>query len=363
MTNMFEREKQALESATGGKNTLIMDDLGYPSVMVKIPKFLMSEVIDGAPASVHPAFIIDGVEKNYIYISKYLNDVEFDRAYSLPGRVPKNYTTFDQAKQYCDNKGSNWHLMTNAEWAAIALWCKKNGTKPRGNNNSGKDINNTLEKGILAGDSTLRTLTGTGPNTWNHNWEPEGISDINGNINEWVNGLRLQKGEIQVIENNNAAVNGVDVSSTSALWKGILQDGSLVAPGTTGTLKFDSATTGDATQTSHSIGSSQYINTVRTHPNYTGGDVDDYYAYTTNTFASLSAYSGVTIPTILKVLGIYPDGTDYNERLDIRNYGEHLPIRGGYWGNTSVAGAFLLNLHLARSFSSWDVGFRSAYYE
>ncbi len=359
----FFEAKLSLEAATGGKNTLIRDDLGYPSVMVKIPKFLISEVIDGGPATVHPAFIIDGVEKEYIYISKYLNDVEYDRAYSLPGRVPKNYITYDQAVEYCNNKGSNWHLMTNAEWAAIALWCKKNATKPRGNNNSGKDINNALERGVLAGDSTLRTLTGSGPNSWNHNWEPEGITDLNGNVNEWVSGFRIKKGEIQVIENNNAAINGTDVSSSSALWKGILQDGSLVTPGTTGTLKFDGSTAGDATQTDHYISSTSIFNTVVNNPNYTGADTDVNYAHTYNAFGSITAANGVTIPTILKTLAIAPDGTTYNERLYVRNYGERLPLRGGTWGNTTVAGAFNLHLHYARSFSYASVGFRSAFYD
>lgn len=359
----FLEAKLSLEAATGGKNTLIRDDLGYPSVMVKIPKFLISEVIDGGLARVHPAFIINGVEKDYIYISKYLNDVEFDRAYSLPGRVPKNYVTYDQAVEYCNNKGSNWHLMTNAEWAALSLWCKKNGTKPRGNNNNGRDFTKQLEHGVLAGDGTFRTLTGSGPNTWNHNWEPDGVSDMNGNVWDWVSGFRLKNGEIQVIPDNNAAVNGTDVSSTSPLWKAILQDGSLVAPGTTGTLKFDSATVGDATQTQHSLGGSQFINTVRANPNYTGGDVDDYYGYTFNTFASLSAANGVTIPSILKTLAIYPDGTDYNERLEIRNYGERLPLRGGAWGTTAFAGAFYLSLYYVRTLSSAHVGFRSAFFE
>lgn len=37
-----------------------------------------------------------------------------------------------------------FHEITNAEWAAIALWCHKNGTEPKGNNDYGKDASETL---------------------------------------------------------------------------------------------------------------------------------------------------------------------------------------------------------------------------
>ena len=40
--------------------------------------------------------------------------------------------------------------MTKAEWAAIMLWCKKNGFQPWGNNNYGKDSRETLQQAIPA---------------------------------------------------------------------------------------------------------------------------------------------------------------------------------------------------------------------
>ena len=51
-------------------NKLIYDDKGIPSVMVYVPKFKMSDVIDGAGDSTHPAFIINGKEVPGIWISK-----------------------------------------------------------------------------------------------------------------------------------------------------------------------------------------------------------------------------------------------------------------------------------------------------
>ena len=93
--------------------------------MVRIPKFNISDVIDGGSNSVHPAFIVNGVEVDEIFISKYQNIVVNDRAYSLPMQDPRAYITFDQAKQHVKTKGTGWHLMTNAEWLRLPYGARK----------------------------------------------------------------------------------------------------------------------------------------------------------------------------------------------------------------------------------------------
>jgi hypothetical protein len=45
----------------------------------------------------------------------------------------------------------------------------------------------------------------------------------------------------------------------------------------------------------------------------------------------------------------------------MRNTGERLPYRGGYWLNTSHAGVFFLLLSSARAHSSDHRGFRAAF--
>ena len=105
METNFDAIKLAVEAATGGKNTVLFDDLGNPSIMVRIPKFKISDVIQGGSNSVHPAFIVNGVEKDEIFISKYQNIVVNDRAYSLPMQDPKVYVDFDTARKACENKG------------------------------------------------------------------------------------------------------------------------------------------------------------------------------------------------------------------------------------------------------------------
>jgi hypothetical protein len=43
----YDAAKFALEAASGSRNTLLFDDLGMPSVMVRIPRFHWSDVVAG----------------------------------------------------------------------------------------------------------------------------------------------------------------------------------------------------------------------------------------------------------------------------------------------------------------------------
>lgn len=359
--------RAAVEAATGGKNTVLYDDQGNPSIMVVIPKFYLDDVITGAPHTVHPAFIVNGVEKPYIYISKYQNIVQNSRAYSLPGQDPATYVNFDQALSYCYAKGQGWHLMSRVEWAAISLWCKKNNFMPRGNNNYGCDISASYEKGRETmfdngARKTGRIATGSGPASWSHDGTPDGIYDLNGNVWEWNSGMRLNAGEIQVIQDNNAAILNSDHTASSTLWKAIASaDGSLVAPGTAGTLKIDNTTSGNTTTSSNNVGGDPQINTTISNSMYTsGGQVD--YGYSEVLLESLTAASGITIPTILKTLGLFPLDTSHGgDILQVRNYGERLPFSGGYWYFGASAGLFALGLNDDRTNSHYNVGFRAAY--
>lgn len=342
-------------------NFLIYDDFGKPSVMVAIPKFYLDELIDGASHTVHPAFIINGVEQDVIYISKYKNIIENNCAYSLPMKGPAVNISLTQAWNYCKNKGEGWHLMTNAEWSAIALWCKKNGNVPKGNNFFGKDISeiNLPQKAIAASiDSNgkiNRTLTGSGRESWFHDGTFAGIADLNGDIQEFVSGLRLNNGEILIIPNNDAADFNNSISFDSSLWKAVMQDGTLVAPGTVGTLKLDYSVDdpNDGRGTTEFYLSDklehQQINSKR-------------FGY--KPFADLSAKSGVEIPEIIKALALFPtDKTGYGEQqIWMVNDRDTIALRSGKWDSGDLSGVFRLRLGDRISDASSSIGFRCAYY-
>lgn len=344
----FDDLKLSIEALSGGKNTVLFDDLGMPSVMVPFPKLKMSDLIAGGSENIHPAFSVDGVEKSVIYVSKYQNIVLNERGYSLPMRDPRASLNFDQAVTYCRNKGKGWSLTPYSLWSAIALWCRKNGTMPRGNNNYGADHAYGHEKGVptyYESGKIARCATGSGPNTWNHNWMPDGIADLNGNVWEWCAGMRLMNGEIQIIPYANCMAADASMGASSTLWKVIAADGSLVEPGTAGTLKY---------------------NYVSGHIQLTSGDITPEDTWRGDTYQNMTLDSALTVPEIAKALLIYPDepGGDYGgDGHYMNNSGERLPLCGGCWDNTSNAGVFRVNLINPRSSSCTNIGFRSAYCE
>lgn len=343
----YDQFAAAVKELSGGKNVVLLDDLGLPSVYVQINKMKCSELLSGGSENVHPAFMVDGVEKTRFLYSKYQNVVINGRAYSLAHRDPKIYVTFDQARQACEAKGTGFHISTFAEWAAIALLSRKMGTMPHGNNNYGNDASYSYEKGqeaYASGGKTCRTFTGSGPATWGHDHTQFGIQDLNGNVYEWNGGMRLNAGEIQIIPYNNAALGSeCDMSATSTLWKAILADGTLVDPGTDSTLKYDYVSSKITLSTQITALQSSYIST----------------GYTSHALAS-----GLTAPEIIKALTLYPDepGKDYGGDMRYVNQnGERVPICGGGWGNGSNAGVFCVRLYGERSRSDDNIGFRSAF--
>lgn len=344
----FDDLKLSIEALSGGKNTVLFDDLGMPSVMVPFPKLKMSDLIAGGSENIHPAFSVDGVEKSVIYVSKYQNIVLNERGYSLPMRDPRASLNFDQAVTYCRNKGKGWSLTPYSLWSAIALWCRKNGTMPRGNNNYGADHAYGHEKGVptyYESGKIARCATGSGPNTWNHNWMPDGIADLNGNVWEWCAGMRLMNGEIQIIPYANCMAADASMGASSTLWKAIAADGTLVEPGTAGTLKY---------------------NYVSGHIQLTSGDITPEGTWRGDTYQNMTLDSALTVPEIAKALLIYPDepGGDYGgDGHYMNNSGERLPICGGGWNSASGAGVFSVYLNLPRSSSGTLIGFRSAYCE
>ena len=337
-------------------NDILYDDKGMPSVMVFIPKFKISDVITGGADSIHPAFIVNGKEVDGIYISKYQNVVNNSRAYSLPCEDPKANINFDTALSVCANKGPGWHCITRAEWAALALWCKKNNYMPKGNNVYGKDTSESVYTAIpTTYDSEGRiyhVATGTGPVSWSHDGTLGGIWDLNGNVWEWNGGLRTVYGEVQVLVNNNAADSDNSQSATSAQWKAIdATTGEYITPNGTGT-------------TANSI----KMDWVSNKLTYTATITAQTDASHDCDFANITCASSVAAAaqSVLKALALLPDDSAFDYQGDHVWFNNGAAERsfcsgGNYSGHAAKAGVFALYGNSPRSFAYAFIGFRSAF--
>lgn len=353
--------RSSVESATGGLCTVLYDDAGHPSFMRRIPKMNIEDLYpDLGLTGTHPAFIVNGVEKSELFIGMYPASLVDSYAVSLPGMDPANYLNFDSAVTYCKNKGTGWHLMTNAEWALLGALGIKTGFQPRGNTYWGQHHEAKHETGTLApGASSLgvendglhgRTLTGSGPVSWRHDNSPAGIADLVGNVWEWTGGIRLNAGEINIIADNNAAAHDVDMSAESSAWKAILQNGTLVSPGTADTLKYDAAVSGGT-------GAVVLNSTIENQYPSQDTSMTSYCA-----FKSMTAKSSVTAPALLKLLSLYPvDTTNLVGNIWVRNSAERMALRGGYYNYAGGAGLFGLYLIYYRTIRYRYVGFRPAF--
>ncbi|MBQ7436101.1 MAG: SUMF1/EgtB/PvdO family nonheme iron enzyme [Oscillospiraceae bacterium] len=354
--NNFDLTNLALQ-AICPNNELLYDDVGKPSIMVKIPKMTYAQLGLGSSTEVFPAFIVDGVEKDYIWISKYQNIVQNGRAYSLPAQDPRTSINFDQAIAACSAKGSGWHLMTKVEWALLAWWSKQNGTMPYGNNNYGKDTRETVYSAIPKhkdGANTGRVGTGTGPVKWSHNWAADGVWDLNGNVWEWTGGVRTVYGEVQVLANNNAADSANSQAASSAQWMAInAADGTLITPDGSGT-------TSGSVKMDWISNKLVYSNTITDTAK--GAHNCQFNVITCDNTISDAA------KLLLASIGM----CRYDE-TDTAFDGDHFYFNngeaercfycGGHWGSGASAGVFYSSGNYARSFSYGNIGFRSAYYE
>ena len=301
------------------KNEVIFDNRGIPDIMVSftpdelgLPAELRGRKVEAYLIGKYPATLIDGVP------------------HSLPYQQPAVNINYDEAIRLCEAKGPGWHLITNDEWAALAHQIRKNGTLPRGNTNSGKIHSHPEEIGTTYPDSYGKTLTGSGPVTWNHDGTAEGVADMCGNIWEHVGGIRFVDGQVQVIPDNGAAA-GADQSKDSKEWTPLYSpDGDTI-----------------------------YYNVengrIKLRP--IAPDDQDYGGVC---FTELDG-SLIDVPEKLIELGLYPapgyDGTDY---FWLDTDGERCVVRGGSWSSGADAGVFYFDGD-SRADVHWIVGFRSAF--
>lgn len=352
----FDTAELALK-AICPRNRLVIDDKGLPSIYDTIPQMKMSDLIDGAPETLHPAFIINGQAVSKLYLGKFQASAYDGRAYSLPGEDPKVNVNHDTSKSLCTSKGAGHHMMTAIEYGLIALICKKLGHMPYGNNNYGKDTRETTRTAIPTAyesdGKTARVATGTGPTSWSHDGTNQGIWDLNGNVWEWEAGIRYVNGELQVLENNNGADQDNSTSADSTAWRCISGvTGEFLTPNGAGT------TPNSVKQAC--VNGRVVWSTSMTDSQDTGRGCG---------FKDITRDSTVCDKAYwyLVALGICPveGDTSYDDDYFWFNNGnsERAVLRGGVWNSGGNAGVFYSNSNDPRSDVKWGIGFRPAFYD
>jgi hypothetical protein len=346
-------------AASGGKQVVKYNANGDPCIFTRIPRFNLEDIHPSLGTGPHPAFIVNGVTKDEILIGSSPAIIEKGCAISLPGQSPRVNITYDAAKAACELNGPGFHMVTAWERAAIALWCVKNGTQPRGNTSSGKSHEAAWERGTPAKDNVLKTLGGSGPASWRHDGTLAGIADLTGNVWEWLDGLKMIDGRLYFPLDNN-------FTQTDEQWpaSGVYLDAS-AGPGDRD----------GAVQSGAVIISDRITKYSETPTPAGGGDTGDFdYAYNAawanSTIAS--TFSGLALEVrqraaqfmIAPKLAVGDDAlfdVPAKGGLWARNYGERRPIWGGSWYSGSYAGVGALHLSNRRAGSSYSIGLRPAF--
>lgn len=335
---ILDSERYSLERATGGQQTIIRDDQGNANCMFVLPRFRYEDLgitADMGSGDVTAFDFGSGSIKNEIFLGAYL--ASGSGAISAPRQDPRASLDHTAARAACAAKGAGWHLMTAHEWAAIALWCMANGYEPIGNTNWGRSHAKTWMVGDRAdnrapGDAsgTGRTQTGSMGVEATHNKSLAGIADLVGNIWEWQDGFLLQDGRFKLSSHN---------AQVEASWT--FADAFLDASIPTG-------------------GSVILSNAVNNRLGAIGDNVNAGNSANVD-WRSMTKSGGYVSNQAMKRLLLEPANALPQGRIYMRNFGERLPYRGGYWINGAGAGLAAVNLDSSRAFTGAGIGFRPAF--
>lgn len=327
-----EERKEAAPASVESDVVVIYDNAGIPSIMRRFRKKTNAELFEGGSDKTHPAFVIGGEEYDEIYIGVYEGCEIGGRIYSLPYRMPKTNVTMDDFAKMCFAKGEGWHMMTAQEWGLVANECAKAGVFPHGNTENGHWHKDKEEKGVFPEGYDEKedpdiTLTGSGPATWTHNHQPDGVHDLCGNIWEMLPGAVLDYGVLKTCAGNDMAT---PEGWGKRLYTVTGKDGRTVKIG------FDEDENMKTT-----------TDEVVSYGSETWGEIETAEAASVEELRELALWDGE------KNASVWAD-TEEPERC---------LFRGGGWYYGSGAGVFIARLAYPRSVVGTSIGGRVAYFK
>lgn len=211
---LYDSTSMAIVILAGGKLELIKDAFGNAHLFGIIP--IQTYEQQGIPNCPFTG-IIDAFRKadgtfwseKRIAIHKSVNIG--GKTVSQAGKAPYVNLNFDELKAKAAELGAGFRLLDiydNAlvNWIILGI-VARGGQAPRGNTEWGRAHDATHEMGTRVDGQVSNTrsgngatLTGSGPNSWNHDGTSAGFADWIGNVWEWVNGLKMSGGEFVVAE-------------------------------------------------------------------------------------------------------------------------------------------------------------------
>jgi hypothetical protein len=368
--------RASVEASSGGKVTILYDDLSNPSYMRRFAPMTIKALYrqyyasdDAWNASVfkeienraHPAFYKNGTLIKELLVGQYLACEFNGRACSLPGMDPRVNINCGNALALCKNKGTGWTLSTTWIWGFLQALCLRQGYQPRGNTNYGRSHEMTWETALRidngfpgVNSGTSRTRTGTGPASWRHDGTETGIADLVGNVMELQTLMKLVDGKIML-----AGDNDIDLPEASWPDTGARYDSTGGSPDGTGLGGGD-------------LGNPVVSDTIAKYTGVPGGETGSGNANieSESGFRSVTAKSGYTPPISLALAGLapitlyggaYEAGNLLHGPVYMRNHGTRFPRRGDDWWHSPGSGLGCLHLGDARSNAGPQIGLRPAF--
>jgi hypothetical protein len=291
--------RRQVEKQTDGEVTVLYDDTGVPSFMLKIPRFKVETIDSSLGRGFHPAFLVGEKEVREIFVGQVNARIIDGRAYSLPGEGATRSITFDEAREACAQKGKGWHLLNNWEYAALVMYLVRNRSR-------------YFEK------------------EW---WD-------------WIDGLKIVNGEIFAPPKNDFELPEKDWPSMGIFFDDVKGRPILAKKITHYTEPARKGVEDDRDD--------DYTHLKRL------SELE--YSISPELGQEYFSRSELeTLARLLILPSATPVLAETNSELWVRNYGERLPFRGSFWGGGVPDGLAALNLGYRRVDSGSAMGFRPAF--